>query len=345
MKFQDLTGQRFGMLTVLERAENKGKTTQWRCVCDCGSETVVSASHLKTGHTSSCGCKTFKSGTPDDLSGKRVGMLTVLRKTRGEHRYDSFWECICDCGKTKEITDHQLRFESVKSCGCMRTKHDFPSDLTGMLFGRLTVIKKTKAVTWLCECECGNLTEVSSANLRDGVTRSCGCLQREVARNLKRTHGMSGTRFYTEWVDMKNRCYNENNVGYHIYGGAGITVCDRWKNSFENFYEDMHQGYRDDLTIDRIDPTKGYSKDNCRWATYAEQNRNKRNNRNITINGVTKVLTDWCDEFGISFGTVIGRIERGWDKEDWFLSVGVNRGNQFVRRRNGTVIWRERNHP
>ena len=118
---------------------------------------------------------------------------------------------------------------------------------------------------------------------------------------------------------MKRRCNNPKNKRYKVYGGRGIKVCAEWEDSFENFCEwALNSGYSDDLTIDRIDNDKGYSPDNCRWATAAEQNRNYSRNHMITYNGKTQCLADWADEYGIGRSTIIQRIKRGWPLEKLF---------------------------
>lgn len=154
-------------------------------------------------------------------------------------------------------------------------------DLTGQRFGRLTVLERAENkgayVCWKCRCDCGIEKIIAGYCLKSGKTQSCGCLQIERTAEAHTTHGKYHTRLHGIWTDMKARCNNPNRKAYKDYGGRGITVCEEWHNSFETFYEwAMANGYSDDLTIDRIDNDKGYSPDNCRWATMADQNKNKR---------------------------------------------------------------------
>lgn len=194
-------------------------------------------------------------------------------------------------------------------------------DLSGRRFGRWTVVRVSqesppRRIKWDCRCDCGGERSVFGASLRDGRSKSCGCLQREVARaagDRTRTHGMTNTSTYHIWCGMIARCHNERAKDFYRYGAVGITVCDRWRD-FENFLADM--GPRPPgLTLDRCDNSKGYSQDNCRWATYGEQVRNSSAARFVTINGKTQCIKDWCDEFGLSEGTYSGRRRRGWSDE------------------------------
>ena len=152
-------------------------------------------------------------------------------------------------------------------------------DLSGKVFGRLTVIsfngRSGSQYLWNCQCECGKTNTPSRSSLVSGKSKSCGCLARERSAESQTKHGKSKDRVYKIYIGMKKRCNNKNSSNFKNYGAKGIKLCSRWEDSFDNFFEDMGDGYRDNLTIDRIDGEKGYSKDNCRWATMQVQNSNK----------------------------------------------------------------------
>jgi len=153
-------------------------------------------------------------------------------------------------------------------------------DLAGKTFGYLTVVKrvnkeKPKQVYWLCKCKCGNETVVQSGNLRTGSTKSCGCYGKEVARKQQTKHGLYYHPMYKTYNNIKQRCTNPKHKDYYLYGERGISVCNRWLESFKYFLEDM--GERPEgKTVDRINNYGNYEPTNCRWATHKEQRANQR---------------------------------------------------------------------
>ncbi len=170
---------------------------------------------------------------------------------------------------------HRERFRRY---GDVNFKKSALEDLAGQQFGRLTAIEvavKKPSVTWKCKCICGNTAEVRASYLKSGHTRSCGCLHLERAETLNRTHGMTDTGTYRSWVAMRRRCTDKSYRDFHLYGGRGISVCERWMSSFENFLEDMGERPKG-RTLDREDNDGNYEPGNCRWATPKEQRENRR---------------------------------------------------------------------
>ena len=195
-------------------------------------------------------------------------------------------------------------------------------DMTGKKYGRLTAIKldhkdKRNECYWLCKCDCGNTTIVSGYKLRTGHTRSCGCYREEKRGDRHRSHGMTDTKLYTIWRNMKARCHNPKNDMYHRYGARGIKVCDEWRNSFNTFMEWANKaGYSEGLSIERVDIDKGYNPENCRWITKKEQYLNRSDSHLVTAFGKTQTIKEWADESGIAFDTIERRLNAyGWDAE------------------------------
>lgn len=148
-----------------------------------------------------------------------------------------------------------------------------------MKYNRLTLVERVgtsrwRQSIWHCICDCGNEVDVIISSLRSGNTKSCGCYHRERASQAVIKHGHNinydKTLTYKSWINMKARCTNSKHSEYNTYGGKGITVCDRWLHSFENFLEDMGERPTQDYCIDRIDSSKGYYKENCQWITQLE---------------------------------------------------------------------------
>lgn len=190
-------------------------------------------------------------------------------------------------------------------------------DRVGERYNRLVVIEraanksdKDNNARWLCQCDCGNTCIAYGGDLQREKFKSCGCLNAE--RNLK--HGKSHSYVYKIWKSMIQRTSNPTGGGYKNYGARGITVSDEWK-SFPAFYADVGDRPRG-YSLERIDNDKGYSKENCKWATSSEQNNNKRNNHYVEFRGKRQTLTQWSRETGISVHALHTRLdELSWDVE------------------------------
>lgn len=199
-------------------------------------------------------------------------------------------------------------------------RHSALIDLTNKRFGRLTVLyrgqsNKWNAPRWMCLCDCGQKKLIEGSSLKNGSTKSCGCLHNE-GNNTKHGHSIRGkeTTTYKSWKNMNQRCNNPNHIYYHHYGGRRITVCKRWMK-FENFLEDMGE-CPPRHTIEREKNREGYCRKNCRWATRTEQQRNKRNNLYITHKDKTQLLIEWAEETGIPYKILWDRIYKlKWSTE------------------------------
>ena len=200
-------------------------------------------------------------------------------------------------------------------------------DLTGQKFGQLTALYKLhnyhkEGTYWLCICNCGNISESWSPQLRNGKIKSCGCLR---IVNHSKKHGKANSRLYNIYNKMKSRCYNKNDPTYKYYGARGIKVCQDWLDNFQAFYDwAIENGYRSNLTIDRINVNGNYGPDNCRWITNKQQQRNKRNTKYVTYRGETKSLAEWCEILSLKYSRVFQRItkynmpiEKAFDREDY----------------------------
>lgn len=187
-------------------------------------------------------------------------------------------------------------------------------NLIGLRFGRLRVIGRATRhgdTRWVCLCDCGTTKTVKSKPLRNGMTRSCGCLHKEQLARRVTTHGMCRTSEYRIWKLMIVRCHNASNPSFVRYGARGITVCDAWRSSFEAFFADM--GPRPSLkhSIDRRDNDAGYCPENCRWVTRDVQAANKRGTIRITVDGETRPLVEWCRMTGACYEGARLRLHRG----------------------------------
>lgn len=201
----------------------------------------------------------------------------------------------------------------------MKTK-----DLSDRRFGKLTVLHRVEnsrhgKAQWLCRCDCGTQKSTLAAVLIRGEAKSCGCTRAGLARERFTKHGQRGTRTYRIWVAMKTRCQNPARADFPWYGGKGIAVCDRWQK-FKPFFADMGECPSADHSIDRIDNSKGYSPDNCRWATAKEQVTNSSIPRMLTHDGRTMCLSDWARELGIHGSSLHERLKK------WPIELALSTG-------------------
>lgn len=204
------------------------------------------------------------------------------------------------------------------------------TDMTGKTIGRLTVISRylgerpdnSTSAFWNCKCLCGNHTIVSGTQLRTERTKSCGCLVIEGAKKRFLKHGHKRgkrnggyTATYTAYSHMMYRCYNSNDKYFYNYGGRGISVCERWKNNFNNFLTDMGEK-PENTELDRIDNNGNYEPGNCRWTTKTQNLRNTRANAYIEYNGRNLCVAEWSDITGLSQSTINRRKALGWSNEE-----------------------------
>lgn len=199
-------------------------------------------------------------------------------------------------------------------------------DLTGHRFNRLLVERREGSIggraTWACRCDCGTAVVVQGKLMVNGTTSSCGCLRSD---NLRK-HGMSGTRTYRIWFAMVRRCHVPKAANFHNYGGRGISVCEEW-HTIDGFVASMGNA-PGGMSIERIDNNRGYSPDNCRWASGDEQALNKRTNLVLTHNGKSQPLAQWARELNIGATTIHNRLVRGLSVDEALTAPVLKRNRQ-----------------
>lgn len=189
-----------------------------------------------------------------------------------------------------------------------------PHNLTGKRYGRLVAVRQlgleSQGMRWELKCDCGATTTAIANKLKSGNKRSCGCLQRDATVDRFTTHGQSmRTRAYTAWRAAKTRCYNKNWWAYDRYGGRGITMCDRWKDSFVAFFEDMGE-CPPDFTIEREDNDKGYEPGNCRWVQKSEQHVTKTGVIVVEHLGKKMNLTQFAKAVNVPYRKLYHKINK-----------------------------------
>lgn len=256
-----------------------------------------------------------------DLTGEQYGNWSVLRWAPRGPSGQTRWLCRCACGTERIVSGTNLRAGCSRSCGCS-TAESLPKahDLSGRVFGRLTAIARippygNNKTLWECVCACGRKTRSAASNLKSGMSKSCGCISIEKKRARSREHPPKPKSEYAAWRGMRRRCLSSSSASYHRYGGRGITICDRWRDSFDNFIADMGMKPSPGHSLDRVNNDGNYEPGNCRWATMTEQLRNTSTNRYITLNGETMPLSAWVERTGLPGGCIANRLDRGWDVE------------------------------
>ena len=316
---EDLTGRKFGMLTVLGKAgyEANGHMN-WLTRCDCGNEKTVVVDVLKAKNHfpyPNCGC-TKKWRDPDNtiiVPGMVIGKLTVIEPAGTGIKGNPLWKVRCECGNELLANDRTLRSRTMTTCGCT----DQAENIIGQKFGMLTVLSRATnnpngQARYLCRCDCGNEKIVPRSTLYHKTRLpSCGCYGLKVGAERFTTHGLSKSPIYRIWLGMKARCYNPNTTAYKNYGGRGIFVCDRWKDSFENFHNDMIGTYRPGLQLDRIDNDGPYSPENCHWVTPEKNSRNRRSNVSIDSLVGKKTIAELASITGVPDYLLYRRRKRG----------------------------------
>lgn len=251
-----------------------------------------------------------------DLTGQRFGHLVAIRFV-GMIAKRAVWEVQCDCPAATifQTRGDGLRNGDTTSCGCGRRG---TMDLTGQRYGRLVVtrfvgmIKKQAVWEVRCDCPLKTMFQTRANSLRSKNTTSCGCLRRENGC-AKLKHGMSKTPLYKLYHQMIKRCEDPKDIGYKDYGGRGIKVCPEWRHDFARFLRDMGPRPTPKHSLERKNSNGNYEPGNVVWATMKQQQRNKRNNRLLTVGEKTATIAEWSELSGINFTTIRERLRRGWD--------------------------------
>lgn len=258
-----------------------------------------------------------------DLLGKRFGRLVAIEPPeRGDRR--SHWVCLCDCGNKVRVCRDNLLSGGTRSCGCLLKETSITQMEIGSKYGSLTILgpaetpPKGRGQWWQCRCDCGNIVTAHGGEIRRGIKTSCKECGKERLRARSKTHGMTDSRLYKEWANVKARC-NGSGDQHNRYHARGITYCSEWER-FEPFMEwALANGYDDGLELDRIDNNGNYEPSNCRWTTRKQQNRNKSTNLFVELDGQKMCFADAARMSGINEITARHRyVDLGWSAERTF---------------------------
>jgi hypothetical protein len=225
----------------------------------------------------------------------------------------------------------------MAEANCTKPLAKNAKNLKDVRFGRLLVVEfsgdrsNNNSPIWICQCDCGNIHRASAQDLgRKTGLRSCGCLAREATHNRTFKHGLGDSLIYKIWNRIISRCHNERDRAFNRYGGRGISVCQRWRDSVEAFVADMGPRPSTHHSVERKNNNGNYEPSNCKWGTDIEQGRNRRNNRLITINDETLCLSAWIERLGVNRDTFYWRVNQGWSEQE-ALTVAGRRRNIITR--------------
>lgn len=344
-RINDISGQKFGRLTVIRFACIKDRRAYFDCLCDCGNTVIACGKDVRQGNTRSCGCLRAEITPTKKVffnQGDKYGFLTVIKeitpKISPSGRKNRIIECSCVCGRFTQPHADSLVRGVIKSCGCIRKPSKRKLDIKpGDKFGMLTVISEVanhrnsagiirRRFKFLCDCGAEHEADITA--VIHGKTISCGCLQSNIIGAIARIHGESKKSVYRIWCKIKERCLSETCKSFHRYGGRGITICDGWRDDVVAFINDMGERPSPEHSVDRIDNDGHYScgkckqcKENdwhfnCRWATAREQNNNTRQNVKVTFNGKDMTIAQLARLSCLGYVTVQSRIKYlGWCPE------------------------------
>jgi hypothetical protein len=290
---KDIAGERFGSLVAIEPTgkSDSSRSAIWLCICDCGNEHEAVSKSLRSGHTKSCGCYSFRPRKYQPEVGVTYGYLTYVSEAPRIVRPSKTVKAgnfTCICGKEVVKSFQEVCSGNITSCGCMKGKAGI-ADITGQKFDRLTAIKRTEekrtgGYFWECVCDCGNTRLATVGALNSGQARSCGCLRVD----MNTTHGMTKTPTYMSYRSMLERVGNPKFDEWY----SDVEIHPDWDmdkgGSFENFLRDM--GERPEGTsLNRINGAKIYSKDTCEWATLSMQSFDQKRSK-VNTSGRTGVF-------------------------------------------------------
>lgn len=255
--------------------------------------------------------------------GDKVGYLVLTERfiKRMPSGGQPYWHYECECGEAGTTSQSNLSCGKSRSCGCRRAEHKYkPGDKIGRLTLISRFIKRTahsENAVWKYKCECGTTGTVHQGNLTAGTSGSCGCLHSEIVKATKTVHGESdkAPEWFT-WMGMIQRCENKKNPQYKDYGGRGIRIYPRWRKSYPAFLLDVGRRPSPSHTLNRKNNNKGYYPGNVNWATWSEQNRNRRSNVVLRLNGTSRTVIEWAELRGMSPTTIYGRLRRGWPPKE-----------------------------